>query len=281
MTPKEVLAFAKENGTKMVDLKFMDFPGLWQHFSVPTSELSEDSFEEGFGFDGSSIRGWQAIHASDMLAVPDPATAVMDPFTQEPTLTMICNIVDPITREKYSRDPRNVAQKAEAYLVSSGIGDTSYFGPEAEFFILDDIRFDCREQHAFYYIDSVEGRWNTGREEGPNLGYKPQYKEGYFPLSPTDTLQDIRTEMCLVMESVGIEIEAQHHEVGTAGQGEIDMKFDSLTTMADNLMWYKFIVKNVSLQNGKTATFMPKPIWNDNGTGMHVHQSIWKDGEPL
>ncbi|MCH7767578.1 MAG: type I glutamate--ammonia ligase [Nitrospinae bacterium] len=281
MTPKEVIAFAKENGAKMVDLKFMDFPGLWQHFSVPISELSEDAFEEGYGFDGSSIRGWQAIHASDMLAVADPATAVMDPFTKEPTLSMICDIVDPITREKYSRDPRNIAQKAEAYLVASGIGDVAYFGPEAEFFILDDIRFDCREQHAFYYIDSVEGRWNTGREEGPNLGYKPQYKEGYFPLSPTDTLQDIRTEMCLVMESVGMNIEAQHHEVGTAGQGEIDIKFDSLKKMADNLMWYKFIVKNVALRNGKTATFMPKPIWNDNGTGMHVHQSIWKDGEPL
>ncbi|MCZ6661238.1 MAG: glutamine synthetase beta-grasp domain-containing protein, partial [bacterium] len=199
MTPKEVIAFAKENGAKMVDLKFMDFPGLWQHFSVTISELTEEAFEEGYGFDGSSIRGWQAIHASDMLTVPDPATAVMDPFTKEPTLSMICDIVDPITREKYSRDPRNIAQKAEAYLVASGIGDVAYFGPEAEFFILDDIRFDCREQHAFYYIDSVEGRWNTGREEGPNLGYKPQYKEGYFPLSPTDTLQDIRTEMCLVM----------------------------------------------------------------------------------
>ncbi len=281
MTPKEVLAFSKENGAKMVDLKFMDFPGMWQHFSVPTSELSEDSFEEGFGFDGSSIRGWQVIHASDMLVVPDPATAVMDPFMEEPTLSLICNIVDPITKEKYSRDPRNVAQKAEAYLVSSGIGDTSYFGPEAEFFILDDIRFDCREQHAFYYIDSVEGRWNSGREEGPNLGYKPRYQEGYFPVSPTDSLQDARTEMCLLMESVGISVEAQHHEVGTAGQAEIDMKFDSLTVMGDYLMWYKYIVKNVALRRGKTVTFMPKPIWNDNGSGMHVHQSIWKDGEPL
>ena len=258
MTPKDVLAFSKENGAKMVDLKFTDFPGLWQHFSVPTSELSEDSFEEGFGFDGSSIRGWQVIHASDMLVVPDPATAVMDPFTEEPTLTMICNIVDPITKEKYSRDPRNVAQKAEAYLVASGIGDTSYFGPEAEFFILDDIRFDSREQHSFYFIDSKEGRWNSGRDEGPNLGYKPRFQEGYFPVSPTDSLQDARTEMCLVMESVGISIEAQHHEVATAGQAEIDMRFDSLTTMADKLMWYKYIVKNVALRRGKTVTFMPR-----------------------
>jgi glutamine synthetase len=281
MTPGEVLAFTKEHGVKMVDLKFMDFPGLWQHFSVPVEELEESSFEEGYGFDGSSIRGWQAIHASDMLVMPDPTTAVMDPFCEEATLSLICNIVDPITKEKYTRDPRNIAQKAEAYLSSTGIGDTVNFGPEAEFFILDDVRFDCREQHAFYFIDSKEGRWNSGREEGPNLGYKPRYKEGYFPVSPTDSLQDIRTEMCLVMKSVGIKVEAQHHEVATAGQAEIDMKFDALTRMGDKLMWYKYIVKNVARRHDKTVTFMPKPIWNDNGTGMHVHQSIWKGGEPL
>jgi glutamine synthetase len=281
MTPAEVLAYAKEYGTKMVDLKFMDFPGLWQHFTVPIYEFEESSFEEGFGFDGSSIRGWQAIHTSDMLVIPDPTTAIIDPFMEETTLSVICNIVDPITKEKYTRDPRNIAQKAEAHLASTGIGDAAYFGPEAEFFILDDVRFDCREQHAFYHIDSKEGRWNTGSEEAPNLGYKPRYKEGYFPVSPTDSQQDIRTEMCLVMESVGIKVEAQHHEVATAGQAEIDMKFDSLTKMGDKLMWYKYVVKNVARRHGKTVTFMPKPIWNDNGSGMHVHQSIWKGGEPL
>jgi len=204
MTPKEVLKFAESKGVKLLDLKFMDYPGLWQHFTVPILELSEDSFEEGFGFDGSSIRGWQAIHVSDMLVVPDPTTAVLDPFTAVPTLTMICNILDPITKEKYSRDPRNIAQKAEAYMKSTGIADTAYFGPEAEFFIFDDIRFDSREQHSFYHIDSIEGRWNSGREENPNLGYKPRYKEGYFPVPPTDSLQDIRSEMILTMTELGM-----------------------------------------------------------------------------
>ena len=281
MKPKEVLQFASENDAKMVDLKFLDFIGIWQHFSVPMSELTEDSFEEGFGFDGSSIRGWQPIHASDMLVVPDPKTAQMDPFTQIPTLSLICNIVDPITKENYSRDPRNIAQKAEAYLKSTGIADTAYFGPEAEFFIFDDIRFDSNEHSCYYFLDSIEGRWNSGREENPNLGYKPRYKEGYFPVPPTDSMQDIRSEMVMVMMSLGIAIEAQHHEVATGGQAEIDMKYAPLTEMGDKLMWYKYIIKNVARRHGRTVTFMPKPVWNDNGTGMHTHQSLWKGNKPL
>jgi glutamine synthetase len=280
MTPKEAIKFAKEKKARMVDLKFLDFIGIWQHFSVPISELKEEIFDEGLGFDGSSIRGWQPIHASDMLVVPDSKTAVIDPFMETPTLSLICNIIDPITKEAYSRDPRNIAQKAEAYLKSTGIGDAAYFGPEPEFFIFDDIRFSEGPDHSFYYIDSVEGTWNSGREECPNLGYKPKHKEGYFPVAPTDSQQDLRTEMCLVMEQVGIEIECQHHEVATAGQGEIDMRFDTLLRMGDKLMWYKYIVKNVAKRWNKTVTFMPKPIFGDNGTGMHTHQSIWKDGKP-
>jgi glutamine synthetase len=281
MTPKEVVKFAKEQGARMVDLKFMDYPGMWQHFTVPISQLEESSFEEGFGFDGSSIRGWQAIHASDMLVIPDATTAVMDPFTESPTLSLICNIVDPITKEKYTRDPRNIAQKAEAYLKSTGIADAAYFGPEAEFFIFDDIRYDSSQQYAYYYVDSAEGQWNTGREEKPNLGYKARYKEGYFPVPPTDSMMDIRTEMVLTMEKVGIAVEAQHHEVATAGQAEIDMRFNTLTKIADSLMWYKYILKNVARKHGKTVTLMPKPIFGDNGTGMHSHQSLWKGGHPL
>jgi glutamine synthetase len=281
MTPKEVLEFAKKNNAKILDLKFMDFPGIWQHTSFPTTELEESSFEDGFGFDGSSIRGWQPIHASDMLLIPDATTAVMDPFTKEPTLTMICNVVDPITKERYTRDPRYIAHKAEAYLKSTGIADTSYMGPEAEFFVFDDIRFDSKEQCSYYFIDSKEGKWNSGKEENPNLGYKPRYKEGYFPVPPTDSLQDIRTEMVLTMMAVGIPIECQHHEVATAGQCEIDMRFAPLSKCADNLMWYKYIVKNVARKHNKTVTFMPKPIWNDNGSGMHTHQSLWKGNKPL
>jgi len=281
MTPKEIDKFAKDQGARMVDLKFMDYPGMWQHFTVPIAQLEEGSFEEGFGFDGSSIRGWQAIHASDMLVIPDPTTAVMDPFTETPTLSLICNIVDPITKEKYTRDPRNIAQKAEAYLKSTGIADTAYFGPEAEFFIFDDIRYDCSPNYAYYYIDSVEGQWNTGKEERPNLGYKARYKEGYFPVPPTDSMADIRTEMVLTMEKIGIAVEAQHHEVATAGQAEIDMRFNTLTKIADSLMWYKYIIKNVARKHGKTVTLMPKPIFGDNGTGMHTHQSLWKGGQPL
>jgi len=281
MTPAEVLSMAKENGAKIVDLRFMDYPGLWQHFSVPISELNESSFEDGFGFDGSSIRGWQPIHASDMLVIPDAETAKMDPFYAEPSLVLICNIVDPITREPYSRDPRYIAQKAESYLKSTGIGDTVYIGPEAEFFIFDDISFESSSNRAFYEIDSIEGIWNTGRDESPNLGYKPRHKEGYFPVPPMDKFQDLRTEMLLTLESLGIEIEAQHHEVATAGQGEIDMRFKPLLQMADQLMWFKYVLKNVAYRHNHTLTFMPKPLFEDNGTGMHTHVSIWKDGNPL
>ncbi len=280
MTPQEVMSMIKETGAKMVDLRFMDFPGLWQHFSVPISEVDEGVFEDGFGFDGSSIRGWQPINASDMLVIPDPTTAKMDPFYQEPTLTLICNIVDPVTRESYTRDPRYIAQKAEAYLKSTGIGDTAFFGPEAEFFIFDNIRFESSRNRSFYEFDSVEGIWNTGREECPNLGYKPRHKEGYFPVPPTDKFQDLRTEMVLTLESLGIDIECQHHEVATAGQAEIDMRFKPLLQMADQLMWFKYVLKNVANKHGHTVTFMPKPIFEDNGTGMHTHISIWKDGNP-
>lgn len=281
MNPKEVLAFAKEQGARMLDLRFMDFPGLWQHFSVPIQQLDEGSFEDGFGFDGSSIRGWQPINASDMLVIPDPVTARMDPFTQEPTLVMICDIVDPVTRAPYTRDPRHIARKAETYLKSTGIADTAYMGPEAEFFIFDDIRYGSSSNGAFYAIDSIEGTWNTGRDEGPNLGYKPRHKEGYFPVPPTDKFQDLRTEMVLVLERLGIEIEAQHHEVATAGQAEIDMKFKPLLQMADQLMWFKYALKNVACRHHHTVTFMPKPLFGDNGSGMHTHVSLWKDGKNL
>ncbi len=281
MTPKEVIDFSKKNDVAMVDIKFMDLLGTWQHFTVPASVLEESLFEEGLGFDGSSIRGWQAINASDMLVIPDPTTFVMDPFTQIPTLSLLCTIVDPITKEKYSRDPRNIAQKAEAYLNSTGIGDTAFFGPEAEFFVFDDVRYGSSPNASSYSVDSVEAAWNSNKDEGPNLGHKLRHKEGYFPVSPADSLQDIRSEMMMVMQDVGIVMECHHHEVATAGQCEIDMKFTSLVKCADNLMWYKYIVKNIAKRHGKTATFMPKPIFGDNGTGMHVHQSIWKGGNPL
>jgi len=281
MTPKEVIEFAKNKGAKILDLRFMDFPGLWQHLSVPISELTDELFMDGHGFDGSSIRGWQAINASDMLIIPDPNTAQIDPFLKSPTLVMICDVVDPITRENYSRDPRNIAKKAEAYLKASGVADVAYFGPEAEFFIFDDIRFDSTENSCYYYVDSAEGQWNTGRVEGPNLGYKPRYKEGYFPVPPMDSQQDLRSEMVLLMEEVGIQVETHHHEVATAGQAEIDMRFDSLVNMADKLQWYKYVIKQVARSHNKTATFMPKPLFNDNGSGMHTHQSLWKGGQPL
>jgi glutamine synthetase len=281
MTPKEVIEFAKKNKARVVDLRFMDFPGVWQHFTVPMSELGESSFEEGFGFDGSSIRGWQPIHASDMLVVPDPATAKMDPFFEVPTLVLIGNIVDPITLESYTRDPRNIAKKADAYLKSTGIGDTAYFGPEAEFFIFDDIRFESSSHRAFYEIDSIEGIWNSGREECPNLGYKPRHKEGYFPVPPMDKFQDIRTEMLLTLEQLGIDVECQHHEVATAGQAEIDMRFKPLIEMGDQLVWFKYVLKNVAHKYGHIVTFMPKPLFKDNGTGMHTHCSIWNGDKPL
>ncbi len=281
MTPKQVLQQIKDQDIKAVDLRFMDFPGLWQHFTIPASKLEEDTFESGLGFDGSSIRGWQAINESDMLVVPQAETAFLDPFTELPTLCMICNIQDPTTGEDYSRDPRNVARKAVNYLKSTGIADTAYFGPEAEFFIFDDVRFEQNAHQAFYHIDSVEGEWNRGRQESPNLGYKLRYKEGYFPVPPADQMMNIRNEMMQTMIDCGLEVECQHHEVATAGQSEIDLRFDELVKMADHLLMFKYIIKNVAKKHGKTATFMPKPIFGDNGSGMHTHMSLWKGGQPL
>lgn len=281
MTPAEVLKMAKEKDVKVVDIRFMDFPGMWQHFSVPIKELDEGSFEDGFGFDGSSIRGWQPINASDMLVIPDAATAKIDPYFEVPTLVMIGNIADPITREAYSRDPRHIARKAEAYLKRTGIGDTAYIGPEAEFFIFDNIQYESGRNLAFYEIDSVEASWNSGRAEGPNLGYKSRPKEAYFPVPPTDKFQDLRTEMMMVLQGLGIDVECQHHEVATAGQAEIDMRFKPLVQMADQLMWFKYVLKNTAYRAGHTVTFMPKPLFEDNGSGMHTHISIWKGDEPL
>lgn len=281
MTPKEVLALCREKDVKSVDMRFMDFPGLWQHFTIPVDKLDEDVFEDGLGFDGSSIRGWQRINESDMLVVPQPETATIDPFCTIRTLSMICNIQDPVTREDYTRDPRNVARKAVNYLKSTGIADTCSVGPEAEFFIFDDIRFDQAANFGFYYIDSIEGQWNRGRDEGPNLGYKLRFKEGYFPVPPADQLMNIRNEMMHALIECGIEVEAQHHEVATGGQAEIDMKFRDLVTMADQMMMYKYIIKNVAKRHDKSVTFMPKPLYGDNGSGMHCHLSLWKGGEPL
>ncbi len=280
-TPKDVVELIRKEGVEIVDLRFMDFPGLWQHFSVPAREIEEDTFAQGLGFDGSSIRGWQAINESDMLVKPVPESAFLDPFLAAKTLVMICNICDPVTGEDYTRDPRNIARKADAYMKRLGLADTAFFGPEAEFFIFDDIRFDQNEHEGYYHIDSIEGRWNTGREERPNLGYKPRYKEGYFPVPPTDSQQDIRSEMVLTLEKIGVAIEAQHHEVATAGQAEIDMRFAPLVEMADNVLKYKYVIKNTARKHGKTVTFMPKPLFNDNGSGMHVHFSLWKNGKNL
>ncbi|MBI4428937.1 MAG: type I glutamate--ammonia ligase [Ignavibacteriales bacterium] len=277
----KVFKIIKDRDVRVIDLKFTDLLGQWQHFSVTTSEFNEEVFEDGIGFDGSSIRGFQKIHESDMILFPDPESAFVDPFTAVPTLSLICDVADPITRENYSRDPRNIARKAESYLKSTGIGDTAFFGPEPEFFILDNIRFDQSYHYGYYYIDSEEGFWNSGANGEANLGHKPRYKEGYFPTSPIDSLQDLRTEMVLTMESIGIAVEVHHHEVATAGQTEIDMKRATLTRMADNYLTYKYVTKNVAKKHGKTVTFMPKPIFGDNGSGMHVHQSIWKAGKPL
>jgi len=282
MDVRQLLEFARENKVVMVDLRFTDWPGTWQHCSFPIDFIDEGTFEDGMGFDGSSIRGWQTINESDMLMVPSAETGFIDPFFEHPTLVLYCDIVDPITRERYSRDPRYIAAKAENYLKQSGIADTAYFGPEAEFFILSDARFSTGTDHGFYYIDSPEGSWNSGAEEaGGNLAYKPRSQQGYFPAPPPDSLQDVRTEMCLVMQRLGIKIEAQHHEVATAGQAEIDMVFDSLRNMADKLIKYKYVVKNVARARGMTATFMPKPLFEGNGSGMHCHQSLWKGGKPL
>lgn len=281
-TPQEVLRWIQDEDIKIIDLKFIDLPGIWQHFSIYRDQLDEDSFTYGVPFDGSSIRGWKSINESDMMMVPDPTTAWIDPFIKEKTLSMICSIKEPRTGEFYSRDPRSIAGKAVDYLINSGIGDTVFFGPEPEFFVFDDVRFDQTYNQGFYYVDSIEGRWNSGREEeGGNLGYKPRYKEGYFPVSPTDSLHDMRTEMLLTMADCGVPIEKHHHEVASGGQGELGFRFATIVKAADYLMTYKYVIKNVAKQHGRTVTFMPKPIFNDNGSGMHVHQSIWKDGQPL
>jgi len=285
MKPKDVLAFAQQNRIQMVDVKFTDLFGLWQHFTIPVEEMEEEIFEDGLGFDGSSVRGWQAINASDMLVMPQASTAIVDPFiTQAPTLSVIADIVDPITREAYSRDPRYVARKAEAYLQSTGIGDTAFFGPEPEFFIFDEIRFGSDPQAAFYAIDSDEGIWNSGELDPggmPNLGHRPKHKGGYFPVSPIDKIHNLRIEMAQEMKKVGIQVEREHHEVATGGQCEIDFRFAPMVDCADKVQWLKYVVKNVAYRNGKTATFMPKPMFGDNGSGMHIHQSIWKGGKPL
>lgn len=281
-TPQEVLGLIKDQGIKLIDLKFIDLPGIWQHLTVYENQIDESSFTDGVAFDGSSIRGWKAINESDMSMVLDPDTAWIDPFMKEPTLSVICSIKEPRTGEPYSRCPRVIAQKAIDYLQSSGIGDTAFFGPEAEFFIFDDVRFDQNQHEGYYHVDSIEGRWNSGRkEEGGNLGYKPRYKEGYFPVAPTDTSQDMRSEMLLVMAECGVPIEKHHHEVATGGQCELGIRFDTLVKSADNLMIYKYCIKNVARKYGKTVTFMPKPVFNDNGSGMHTHQSIWSGGQPL
>jgi len=277
-TPNEVKKLAKDAGVKIVDLRFIDLPGMWQHFSIPVEDLSDDLFDkaEGIGFDGSSIRGFQQIHESDMVLVADADTAIVDPVLSVPTLNIICNVFDPISRKPYTRDPRHVAQKAEAHLKKTGIADISYWGPEAEFYIFNDVRYDQTAHSGYYFVDSEEGIWNTGAEEGPNLGYKLRHKEGYFPVPPSDQLQDIRSEIILALRGIGVPVEVHHHEVGTAGQCEIDMRFGPLVTMADNLLNYKYIIRMIAKKHGLTATFMPKPLFGDNGSGMHVHQSLWK-----
>ena len=278
---ENVLSFIKSNKIQFIDFKFVDFPGQWQHFTVPVSEFSEKSFVDGFGFDGSSIRGWKAINESDNVIMPDPETMFLDPFINVPTLSLTCNIVEPATKEPYARCPRGIAQKANAYLKSTGIADVAYVGPEAEFFIFDDVRFDNGTNFSYYNVDSSEGKWNSGREEFPNLGYKPRYKEGYFPVPPSDSLMDLRNDMVINLQNVGIGVEAQHHEVASGGQCEIDMKFKPLLRAADQLLMFKYVVKNTAKKANKTVTYMPKPIFGDNGSGMHVHMSLWLKGKPL
>ena len=283
-TPKngtDVLKIIKDKKIEFVDFRFLDFVGMWQHFTITSKEVDKDTFDSGLGFDGSSIRGWQSINASDMLVVPDPSSAKIDPFMVRPTIAIICDIEDPITREAYSRDPRNISKKALAYLKRTGIADSAFFGPELEFFIFDDVRYDQTSNSGYYFVDSTEGIWNSGREEYPNLAYKPRHKEGYFPTPPADSMHDIRSEMVSILETLGISCEAHHHEVATGGQQEIDMRFAPMLEMGDNMMWYKYVVKNVARKNGKTVTFMPKPLYEDNGSGMHIHQSLWKKGKPL
>jgi glutamine synthetase len=283
----DVMKAIKDNGVQMVSFRFIDVPGITQNFTIPVRAMEEDMFDDGLGFDGSSVRGFQKIEQSDMLVMPDPSTAFIDPFFEEPTLVLTCNIKDPISGEMYTRDPRYIAMKAEDYLQSTGIADTAYFGPEAEFFVFDDVRYGQGVNEGFYRVDSEEGNWNTGLNawdingSKSNLGYKARPKGGYFPVPPTDKLQDMRTEMVLLMEEIGLTVEAHHHEVGTGGQCEIDMRFGPMRQMADHLMLYKYVVRNVAYKAGKTATFMPKPLFEDNGSGMHCHQSLWKNGEPL
>ena len=281
-TPQEVLQMIRDNDVQIVDLRFIDLPGIWQHCSYHISMIDEETFTDGMPFDGSSIRGWKTINESDMLKVPDPKTAFLDPFTEVPTLSLTCSIREPRNGEPYGRCPRSLATRAVQYLASTGIADTAFFGPEAEFFVFDDVRFDQSYNCGYYYLDSQEGRWNSGRiEEGGNLAYKPRYKEGYFPVPPTDSLQDIRSEMLLTMGRCGVPIEKHHHEVASGGQGELGYRFADMVTCADYMMIYKYVIKNVARKHGKAATFMPKPVFNDNGTGMHTHQSLWKEGQPL
>jgi glutamine synthetase len=280
-TPKEILKKIQDEKIQMIDLKFIDTLGTWQHLTMYQDQIDESSFSDGVPFDGSSIRGWKGIEESDMTMVLDPNTAWIDPFMKEPTLSIICSIKEPRTGQWYNRCPRVIAQKAIDYLASTGLGDTAFFGPEAEFFIFDDVRYDQTANSGYYHVDSVEGRWNTGRDEKPNLGYKTRVKEGYFPVPPTDSFQDMRTEMLLTMKDCGVPIEKQHHEVATGGQCELGFKFGKLIEAADWLMTYKYVIKNVARKYGKTVTFMPKPIFGDNGSGMHCHQSIWKNGQPL
>ena len=282
MTPQEVFNLINDKSIKFVDFKFQDFPGTWQHFTLPAASIGPEIFEEGLGFDGSSIRGWQAINESDMLVVPDPTSAFIDPFRKLSELSLTCCIQDPITRQPYSRDPRNITKKCEEYIRSTGIADTAYIGPEAEFFLFDNVRFSQEANFAMYEVDSNEGIWNSGNDSSePNLGHRPRHKEGYFPVPPMDSLQDIRSEMVAILMELGIQVEAHHHEVATAGQCEIDMRFAPLLKMADQMMIYKYVIKNVAKEHGKSATFMPKPLFGDNGSGMHVHSSLWKDGNPL
>jgi glutamine synthetase len=281
MTPEQVLDFARQNGIEYVDLRFLDFPGIWQHLTVPIRELTLESFQNGFGFDGSSLRGWQAINESDMLIVPVPDTMILDPFFQHPTISMICDVKDPITRAEYSRDPRSVARKAAAYLRTTGIADTAYFGPELEFFIFDRVLYDQGINFARYEVDSREGVWRRGRDEPDNLGYQIRPREGYFPVPPADQMHNLRAEMVSVLEQCGIQVETHHHEVATGGQAEIDMRYDRLVAMGDKVMTYKYIVKNVAARHGKVVTFMPKPLFGDNGSGMHTHFSLWNGDTPL
>ena len=280
-TPQGVIQYAKENQVRIVDYRFIDMPGSWQHFSVPMEDLEEDVFEDGVGFDGSSIRGFQKIHESDMLLIPDPSTAFLDPFSEESQLNLICNVVDPLTRQPYSRDPRYIVQKAEKYLKDSGLADTAFYGPEAEFFIFDDVRFHQDANSGYYFIDSEEGIWNSGSDQIGNQGYRPRHKEGYFPVPPTDKFQDLRSKMLLTLREAGVPAEVQHHEVATAGQAEIDIRFMPMAQMADALTKYKYIIKNVAYEEGKTVTFMPKPLFGDNGSGMHTHISLWQGGKNL